>query len=261
MPQNEPFLFGSPLPQPSLSNKQFGQAAASVLEEMNQRLADAGVPKVEKIVLDPIEAIKAASAAMKQNQNIDGAASGADRFAKVHEEAFGKMNSIVDHYAARRPSSRTDVNAPTTKKRKSDALGLGHGRPQAAAVTANRKTSASGTRLISTGVRKKMSIPGGFGDEDDEEEAEVVEVVADRRSSKRIRITEGEDVHKGRPPSLLPPQKTKEEQKKQERDREAIRRHLDAARRRSSRGRMNAAGKAAAPAGRILLTITPLSWC
>ena len=50
--QDKPFLFGSPLPQHKMSNKDFDAAAASVLEEMNKRLADAGVKPVEKKILD-----------------------------------------------------------------------------------------------------------------------------------------------------------------------------------------------------------------
>ncbi|KAK7682764.1 hypothetical protein QCA50_014147 [Cerrena zonata] len=52
LPQNQPFLFGSPLPQPRLSNKDFGAAAASVLDEMNKRLEEAGVQKVDAALLN-----------------------------------------------------------------------------------------------------------------------------------------------------------------------------------------------------------------
>lgn len=249
MPQNEPFLFGSPLPQPALSNKQFDQTAASVLEEMNKRLADAGVPKVEKTVLDPLDAIRAASAAVKGQKRDSGGGNGVDRFAKVHEEAFEKMDSIATHYAARRPAVD---DAQLGAKRKSDVFSVGHGRPS---VQGGRKASVAVTRVVSTEVRKKMAIPGGFGDEDPEDQE--VEAVADRRSSKRIRITEGADVHKGRTPSLAFSQKSREQQ---ERERDAVRRHLDAARRRSSRGRTNTGGKAAS-AGECSWRRQPESVC
>ncbi|CAL1710051.1 unnamed protein product [Somion occarium] len=246
LPQNQPFLFGSPLPQPRLSNKDFGKAAASVLDEMNKRLAEAGVQKVDAGVLkrDTTDDIFGSTV----NQ-IHQRTNNTDRFAKTHEAAFNQMDSIVNHYAARRGQQPSQ---PASKKRESDTLGLGTG------PGAKRKSTVAGHtghRVISNGVRKNMSIPGGFGDdeEEDEPEHEEVEAAGDRRSSKRIRITES-DVTKGRRISLVPPApgQTAEERQRQERrksrDHEAMKKRLDGikARRRSSRGRPSL-GKASAP--------------
>jgi hypothetical protein len=241
MPSHQPYLFGSPIAQPTFSNQQFDAAAASVLEEMNKRLEEAGVQKVEKTVLEPSDKVKAiASGARKTNSD----APGAKRFAKAHEAAFSKMDSIANHYAARRPHPALSASAAVGTKRKSEVAGLGHG----PAPGMQRKVSVAETRVISTGVRKKMSIPGGFDDETNEDDNDQAqdEDPSDHRSSKRIRVTSNDDVHKGKKPSLLGTQKTEEEVRKQEREREAVRRHLNAARRRSSLGRASLASKAIA---------------
>ena len=72
----------------------------------------------------------------------------------------------------------------------------------------------------------------GAGRDDDEDDAGA------RRSSKRIRITEGWDVHRGQRVSIAPPLPPANEEKKQK-EHAAAKRELNAvkARRRSSRGR------------------------
>ncbi|GBE89893.1 hypothetical protein SCP_1702190 [Sparassis crispa] len=251
IPRSAPFLFGSPLPQHNISNKTFGQAAASVLEEMNRRLAETGAQQVDKKVVEGKglgESIFGSLA--RQSTAIDSAhqrTGSTDRFAKVHEQTFNKMDSIATHYAARRGAPTTDNTArqPTAKKRKSDVLGVGP-RPGA-----KRKSSAAGARVISTGVRKKMGIPGGFGDDDidmsEDSNVEEHEDPGDRRSSKRMRVADSEDVHKGRRVSIAPPKvdEDEEDERKKQREKEAIRRKLEAnkARRRSSRGRVSVGTK------------------
>ena len=235
---DEPFLFGSPLPRHSMTNNQFDDAAASVLAEMNQRLAAAGVQKVEKTILDGASHTAPAPAAVPQNATAGGA-----RFAKAHEDVFSKMDSIVNHYAARRP-----VLPPTTaatKKRKSEAMGAQQG------PAAKRKSNVAQARVLTNGSRKKMGIPGGFGMEDDDDDDEQEEDVANRRSSKRIRVSEVEDVHKGKRVSLLPTDnKTSGEQsleeKRRQREKEALKKKIEA-RRMSSRGRPSVGARAAAP--------------
>ncbi|KAJ3551568.1 hypothetical protein NM688_g4624 [Phlebia brevispora] len=243
--QDKPFLFGSPLPHHKMTNKDFGNAAASVLEEMNRRLAEAGAKTVDEKILDgerkdPTDVFGIpAKPIEKVNPN--------DRFDKAHQTAFSKMDSIATHYAARRVLQPGQVAG--TKKRKSEALG--HAAPPAA----KRKSAIpnhTGMRVISNGVRKNMGIPGGFGDEDDDEEEEDA---GDRRASKRIRIEDTAEVHKGRRVSLLPVQtgQTEEEREREERrksrERELVKRKLQEskARRRSSRGRPSVGGKAAPP--------------
>ncbi|KAI0942846.1 hypothetical protein AcV7_002144 [Taiwanofungus camphoratus] len=251
MPRNEPFLFGSPLPQHNLSNKDFGQAAASVLEEMNKRLAEAGVQKVDKGLQGKAtgEGYVFGNHVGAVDGRAHSRAESPDRFAKVHENAFSKMDSITTHYAARRGMQTTSRQAPGSKKRKSDVLGVG------SVPVAKRKSSAAGARVISTGVRKKMGIPGAFGDGDDDENDDE-EDPGERRSSKRIRVADEEDVHQGKRVSIAPPLRIEGEldegEMKKKKEREAIRRKLDAnkARRRSSRGRVSVGAKGAIGPGK-----------
>ncbi|KAI0357680.1 hypothetical protein OH77DRAFT_1588050 [Trametes cingulata] len=280
IPRSAPFLFGSPLPRretpknaatatgegadsgAGVSNVAFEGAAKSVLEEMHRRLAEAQKEREKNGESKPASSAAQAGGSIFGGLTFGAGAAGGgdanatDRFAKAHEAQFAKMDSIANHYAARRP-------AANNRKRKSDALGSGAAGPRAGQ---KRRSSAAGTRVISNGARKKRAVPGGFGaeeesecDEEDEgEEAakaeqggedEGEEDLGARRSSKRMRITEGWDVHRGQRVSLAPPLPPAEEEKKQK-ERDAIKRELDAAkaRRRSSRGRVSMGGKAVAPA-------------
>ncbi|KAH9026279.1 hypothetical protein EDB83DRAFT_2230440 [Lactarius deliciosus] len=227
IPRSEPFLFGSPLPRHSVSNKAFDVAAASVLEEMNKRLSAAGVQKVDADVFGGSAIAKTTNATGVESGNLRNLGK-VDRFDKAHEEQFDKMDSIATHYAARRES----------KKRKSDVLGHGS--------APGKKRSSADTRVISAGSRKRMGIPGGF-DDDEEEEAlpSDVQEEEDRRMSKRVRILEGDGgKDKGRRLTLSP-RKTEVEEKQAERERAATRKMLDARKekRRSSRhGRLSTAG-------------------
>ncbi|KAI0363984.1 hypothetical protein BV20DRAFT_975033 [Pilatotrama ljubarskyi] len=280
IPRSAPFLFGSPLPRretpktsataasegtdsgAGVSNIAFEGAAKSVLEEMHRRLAEAQKEREKNGESKPTSSAAQTGSSIFGGLTFGagaaggGDASAADRFAKVHEAQFAKMDSIANHYAARRP-------AANNRKRKSDALG-----PGASGLRAGqkRRSSAAGTRVISNGARRNRAVPGGFGaeeeDESDEEgdgegvadpaqgrEDEAEEDLGARRSSKRMRIAEGWDVHRGQRVSIAPPLPPAEEEKKQK-ERDAIKRELDAAkaRRRSSRGRLSMGGKAAAPA-------------
>lgn len=217
---------------------------ASVLEEMNRRVAKTRAAKGGKAKA-PARGVQDAFADVFNASN--------KAFAKAHEDAFGKMDSIVNHYAARRaPQAQAQ---PNSKKRKSDALGIGP------APGAKRKSSAAGARVISAGVRKKMGVPGAFGaDEDndndndngDGDDDDSEEDPGDRRSSKRIRTTSGNDVHSGQRVSLAPPAGADPdaEDLKKQKEHEAICRKLDTnkARRCSSRGRVSIGGKP--PAGK-----------
>ena len=228
IPRSEPFLFGSPLPRNSVSNKAFDAAAASVLEEMNKRLSAAGVQKVDADVFGGSAIAKTANVTNLESSNLRKT----DRFDKVHEERFNKMDSIATHYAAKRGSHES-------KKRKSDVLGH--------RSAPGNKRSSTDTRVINTGSRARMGIPGGFGDEAEEEEAfpDDVQEEGDRRMSKRVRLLE-EDGGKDKGRRLtMSPKKTDAEEKQAERERAATRKMLDARKekRRSSRhGRVSTAG-------------------
>ncbi|KII91798.1 hypothetical protein PLICRDRAFT_82004, partial [Plicaturopsis crispa FD-325 SS-3] len=224
-PPTQPFVFGSPLPQHNLSNKQFRTAATSVLEEMNKRLAGAGVEQVSIDVLDR-------SKRPASEVDLTARPAADERFGKAHEQVFSKMDSIATHYAAKRASP--------DKKRKSSALGVGDGRR---GPSGKRKSNASGARVISNGTRKHM-IPGAFGEEEDDEEDE-----GDRRSSKRPRVADDAGPSEPKRVSIAPAAGPREDanddaEKKKQKEREAIKRKLDMnkARRRSSMGRVSVGG-------------------
>jgi hypothetical protein len=201
-PRPEPFLFGSPLPQHRLSNHDFGKAASSVLDEMNNRL---GLSGDQKVGMDIFINKKKSIEEVNRKETIKDDKFGFD---KVHEQAFKKMDSIASHYAARRgnpvrnrvpPVEDDGVLMPRTRKRKSEALDVDD--------CAAQKTNDAG-------VDVNNMIPGGFGvDENDD----------GRRLSKRIRTTD-HDVRV----------KTDEEIIRKNREIETVRRKAEA-RRRSSR--------------------------
>ncbi|KAF8500245.1 hypothetical protein F5888DRAFT_1368497 [Russula emetica] len=195
IPRSEPFLFGSPLPRHSVSNKAFDTAAASILEEMNKRLSAAGV---QKVGVDVFGTVPVTTAAEKRDFGSLRASGTSDRFDKIHEEQFNKMDSIANHYAAKRGVSGS-------KKRKSDVLGHG---------------SAPAKKRSSAAPHKRMGIP---------EE--------DRRMSKRVRVLE-EDGGKDKGRRLtISPKKSEAEAKQAERERAATRKMLEVrkGKRRSSR--------------------------
>lgn len=225
-PKVEPFVFGSPLPQHRVSNAQFQTAAASVLEEMNRRLRADGVdtvgtslvsnlrpgagvdltPHSRKVYTDreikPLRKSYGANTAKKEVK---------EKFERVHKDHFEGMESIagyldrkknIDSPSLTKKGPLNDEPVQVGKKRKSSALG--DARPA--------QTKRPSTRVISN---TRRTVPGGFGDDEEEEEAPVGKKARVEFSSK------GED-------------KATEEQS--EKEREAIRRKLEVnrARRRSS---------------------------
>ena len=206
----EPFVFGSPLPQHNVSNKEFGTEAAAVLQEMNRRLIAVGG---EKVGLDLLEKQPDVPAAGGEGR-IFGVMKTKDRFKAVHEKEFEKMESIATRYTARRGMAVAEPGlVPGTKKRKSEALGQGHPGPS------GRGTNRANTRVISNGVRKKM-LPGGFGGGDESEEEE------DGRMSKRVRVvSEDGGMDTGKRMSLAPPPAP--ERDKREKERDAVKKMLE----------------------------------
>ncbi|KAI0050344.1 hypothetical protein FA95DRAFT_1555856 [Auriscalpium vulgare] len=213
IPRSTPFIFGSPLPQNNVSNKAFGNAASSVLEEMNRRLSAAGAQKVASDIFEHSGVPAPGSSGIAS----DGQETVQNRFARVHEEEFKKMDSIANHYAARRGAN----------KRKSEVLGKG-------AAPSKKRVSAE-TRVISAGARKRMGVPGGFGDDDDDDDnEEETSTEENRRMSKRVRVSEIDGgVAEGRRISIAP---TEKEKRQREKERDAVRKALDVKRekRRSS---------------------------
>lgn len=221
----EPFLFGSPLPKNRLSNQDFGKAASSVLEEMNQRLGLTGDERVGISLLENRGKLQVDPVPVKSTSKSD-----LFGFDKAHEEAFAKMDSIANHYAAKRGAKQTsntnpqsstkEDTVPGTKKRKSTVLGVDDSRQP----ERSKPASIANARGVNNGPKKVL--PGGFGEDDDEEE----ELEENRRMSKRPRIQLADPA----PAPERSEEVRKEEERKKQKEIEAVRRRADA-RRRSSR--------------------------
>ncbi|KAG1854660.1 hypothetical protein C8R48DRAFT_721010 [Suillus tomentosus] len=227
IPRSEPFIFGSPNPQHRLSNTQFRSAAQSVLDDMNARLRSEGVASVDFDVLRRQQQTTSKHSVTEDLQQ-EKKASSSQLFDKAHQAQFDKMDSITSHYAARRGLLSSAEAAPVLGKRKTTAGPAsitGKTRKSSVVVKKDRVPSTSSVRLRP--VPKKV-VPGGFGDNDDYDDGEEEdEQDNDGRKSKRFRIDPIEDTELER------------EETKKLKEREAIRRKLDAnkAKRRSSMGR------------------------
>ena len=224
--RQEPFLFGSPLPKNRLSNQDFGKAASSVLDEMNRRLGLTGDGKVEISLLENRGKFQVDPAPVKPASKSD-----LFGFDKAHEEAFAKMDSITTHYAVKRgakqantanpQSSTKEVVVPGTKKRKSTVLGVDESRQP----ERSKRASIVNTRGVNNSSKKVL--PGGFGEDDGEEE----DPEENRRMSKRPRIQLADPAPATK---LSEDARKEEEERKKQKEIDAIRRRVDA-RRRSSR--------------------------
>ncbi|KAF8639163.1 hypothetical protein AX17_001651 [Amanita inopinata Kibby_2008] len=246
-PCAEPFIFGSPLPKHRVSDAQFREAAANVLEEMNQRLRSEGVESVELDIIrrlhpgarsDSGEQSGSASIGFKgipQENDIK------KMFEKKHQAEFDKMEGI-DTLVKRRgvstlvhESQQAEERLPVGRKRKSNTL-----EGEARSVPAQLAGRVSGTRVISNGRRSKM-IPGAFDDGDLGEEVDIDE----ERGKKRVKL---DDNHRGDTHQNVEKSDAdiREELKRKEKEREAIRRRLEVnkARRRSSATNPRLSGRA-----------------
>ncbi|KAG2361035.1 hypothetical protein BDR07DRAFT_1610387 [Suillus spraguei] len=227
IPRSEPFIFGSPDPQHRLSNAQFRSAAQSVLDDMNARLKSEGVASVDFDVLRHRQQSTSRQSTAEDPRQ-EKKASTSQLFDKTHQAQFDKMDSITSHYAARRGLPSDAEAAPVLGKRKTaagPASITGKTRKSSVVVKKNRVPSTSSVKLRP--VPKKV-VPGGFGDNDDDDDGEEEDDQEDdRRKSKRVRVDPIEDAELDR------------EEAKKLKEREAIRRKLDAnkAKRRSSMGR------------------------
>ncbi|KAI0827279.1 hypothetical protein BC628DRAFT_163841 [Trametes gibbosa] len=176
IPRSAPFLFGSPLSRretpkagtgsndsnAGVSNIAFEGAAKSVLEEMQRRLAAAQKEKELNGEAKPARSTPPPFGGDSVFGGLFFGAGGstnnavADRYAKLHEAEFAKMDSIANHYAARRPAG-----AATGRKRKSEAMGGG------ARAGQKRRSSAAGTRVISNARVNCAAFAAFAGGEED----------------------------------------------------------------------------------------------
>ncbi|CUA72118.1 hypothetical protein RSOLAG22IIIB_10101 [Rhizoctonia solani] len=109
------FVFGSP--QHSVTNAQFGDAAAAVLREMNARM---GVGNTSHALsLQQLEDVM--SNAGKPSDPIKTEKKSEIRFAVNHDKDFAKMDSIANHYSVRSRKRKSehapDVGDTTTESK------------------------------------------------------------------------------------------------------------------------------------------------
>lgn len=218
-PTPEPFIFGSP--KHRVSNAQFSDAARSVWEEMNKRLQAEGGQSIDGAVLASLRPGAHSGPAPRTDREIKPLkrTSIARKFDEAHEAEFEKMESIKD-VLDRRAAAKKEVTPPmgvSGKKRKSNALEV-EGAGPAKRPSGVRPSNA---RVISSSRR---NLPGAFGgDESDDEERPAPEGEA---RAKKPRL------------SYANVPQDPEEQARKEKEREAIKRRLEAnkQRRRSSVG-------------------------
>ncbi|KAF9492657.1 hypothetical protein BDN71DRAFT_1451112 [Pleurotus eryngii] len=199
-PPKAPFIFGSPLPQHRISNAQFQDAAKSVLDEMNQRLAGEGIQSVSTDVLKQLgptqrvnlsDALKTSSLDTSPSRDRQAErAAVREKFNRAHEDAFSKMAGIDEPVGAgrKRKSNVLLEKRELAGVRKRSSIGVA---VRQGGIGVNR---ASGARVISGGRKKAARvIPGGFDEsdrasqEEEDEEAEEVE-----RGGKRIKVQDEE---------------------------------------------------------------------
>jgi hypothetical protein len=214
-PRPEPFVFGQP--RHSLSNAEFAAGANSVLTEMNRRLVAQGGAPVTVPLPDLLARGRNALANGGAPEIPDSPTHASpDRFERVHQAQFAKMESIVDVVARREAAARSLAPPPAAgRKRKSEAAELTEG----PGPIIKRKSIAP--------IPRRNAIPGAlFADDDDDEEP------VNRRMSKRPRVS-----IKDNGASSETEEDPVAQRERLAREREAIQRKLAAsrARRRSSR--------------------------
>ncbi|KAG9226854.1 hypothetical protein CCMSSC00406_0003473 [Pleurotus cornucopiae] len=234
-PPKAPFVFGSPLPQHRISNAQFQDAAKSVLDEMNQRLAGEGVQSVSTDVLkqlDPSRRVNLSDAlktsSLDTSPSRDRQAERAavrEKFNRAHEDAFSKMAGIDEPVGAGRKRKSNVLlekrESAGVRKRSSVGVAVRQG-----GIGVNR---ASGARVISGGRRKAARvIPGGFDESDSASQDEDEEAEEAERGGKRIKVQDEEAAA----------QEAEAEAARKEKERELVKRKLEKSKaaRRSSMG-------------------------
>ncbi|KIO11086.1 hypothetical protein M404DRAFT_994763 [Pisolithus tinctorius Marx 270] len=212
--RSEPFIFGSPLPQHNLSNREFRSAAQSILDEMNSRLAADGVEGVNIDVLQNRQTHSGVEGADDNQADKAVGGSATAMYDKAHQEAFDKMESIVQ-YAQKRARAPEPI---VSKKRKSSLVI----KERKVGGASRRRTS--GLKVANKSAKTK-AIPGGFGDEDDDNDGEEEEEddnkkkeeEHNKKKKKQLRRRRQENKKKNRrssrrptsPARRPPPQKAK----------------------------------------------------
>ncbi|KAG6889586.1 hypothetical protein C0995_016394 [Termitomyces sp. Mi166 len=258
----DPFIFGSPLPQHNVSNSQFKSAAASVLEEMNQRLKQEGVDGVGMDLITKLQpGAHAAGVGVlgpRELKEVPKANIYKERFDKLHEEEFSKMEGIDSLVRRRRgllvPKERAGPGLVVKRKSSaSGAAGHGVGRDRFGRRIGGESGRLSAATMVNESRERRRSrvIPGAFGDDEDEQEAKAVEGGAKPAESMKEEDKKTEDETE-----IGEDAKVEEEQK--EKEREAIKRKLEMNKARRKSSVASAKGRVSVGRGGVLVKPQPV---
>ncbi|PVG02202.1 hypothetical protein CPB86DRAFT_870493 [Serendipita vermifera] len=101
-PSPQLFIFGSPAN--GVSNAQFSNTAAAILEEMNKRLGiENNSSAAARIEVDGAINFGETTPSREFALKVGNKREDNGRFAKAHEKLFSQMDSIADHYSVKRP--------------------------------------------------------------------------------------------------------------------------------------------------------------
>jgi len=208
----QPFIFGSPDAKHNFSKAQFSNpAATSILDELNQRLKDQGVDSVSPDVIQNSREGREIKPLRKSNVNPASSGLVMQKFDKLHEQEFSKMEGIGAYVQRKAAAASSSSLAPARAgvKRKSNVL-----------EDATPSSSRTPAQIIADNSKARRKIPGAFGDDDEEDEGE-------ERGGKRTKRDSA---------VALDHEAIVDQQRQREKEREAIKKQLDRnrAKRRSS---------------------------
>ncbi|GAK64391.1 uncharacterized protein PAN0_005c2604 [Moesziomyces antarcticus] len=150
---------------PSITSRQFSAAAASVLAEMNARLTAAGRSTTSASLATMSSMGNGAWQTLASSTSTQGMSqSRSGRYEIQHERQFKKMDSIVNHYAARRvgTADKSDASASTSSRSETSSSVVAATKSLAVARKPQRVDASTSTRSLaamvhSTSTRKVAS--------------------------------------------------------------------------------------------------------
>ncbi|KAG6830399.1 hypothetical protein H0H92_000895 [Tricholoma furcatifolium] len=244
---SDPFVFGSPLPQHSVSNTQFKSAAASVLEEMNKRLAQDGVNGVGMDLISRLQP-GARPQIPKPLETKDVVKKGVfkEKFDEIHAQESTKMEGI-DSFVKRRGL----VPKPQDERAKRKSS-VGIGRDRFGRRVAGESGRLSAAHVVGERRRSTRVIPGSFGDDD--EDGDDGEGDAKPAASTSVIAEDAKEEDSAKAMEARAKEEAEEEVRKQK-EKEAIKRMLEInkAKRRSSVGAAGAKGRVSVGRGGVLI--------
>ncbi|KAG6853520.1 hypothetical protein C0991_003515 [Blastosporella zonata] len=255
----EPFVFGSPLPQHNVSNMQFKSAAASVLDEMNKRLHQDGV---EGVGMDLISRLQPGAHALgtgilgpRETKEAPKANAFRQKFDELHAEEFSKMEGIDSLVKRRGLMPKADTALAAKRRKSSVRINHGVGRDRFGRRVGGETGRLSAAHVIGEKKRQRV-VPGSFDDVDSDVEEEAGEGGAKPGESSAI----VEDKKEGEADKATEEERAKAElEERKQKEKEAIKRKLEMnkSRRRSSAGVAGARGRVSVGRGGVVLKPQP----